>query len=475
MAGEMVDQNGAGSSGAQHRILADIAFYLSAARSAFAGSFKYQEEFQDGERDENREQGLREKAVNKIRGLLLEQLVSYFLEEPAFASLEYSHGQLRDLAGQILKIEILEENKIEQNYYLKARMVGDVDSLTEDKNTLEELEEKMQALEKAKKRAEEANEDIRNLKKEIEMVKTRLLLAGGTLEEEPEEDRAIFDLIEEGDALYARGDLDGAIQAFGRALELDSTSVVALMNRGAAFLKKGDADRAMEDFDRVLELEPKNPLSFVNRGCALALKEEWDAAIKDFTRAIELAPETGDAYLDRAIAYLKQGIDYEAAENDLALYIGMNPGDYRGHLNRAIALSCMKQYDTALREYEEAIQLNPSEMTAYYNRGNTYLKVGDAASALDDYTRVINLNGVEGDVFFNRGIAYVRMGEMEKALDDFTRSIESYPLDADTYLRRGWIHAHLGNESLAIRDWEHARSLGNETATKYLERYGRTP
>ncbi|MBW2094098.1 MAG: tetratricopeptide repeat protein [Deltaproteobacteria bacterium] len=474
MAAEMVDHNGAGSSGGQHRILADIAFYLSAARSAFAGSFKYQAEFPDGALYENKGQSLREKAVGKIQNLLLEELVSYLLEEPAFASLEYSRGQLRDLAGQVLKIEILEEKKIEQDYYLKARMVGDVDSLKEDKKTLEELEEKVRALEMARKRAAEANEDIQKLKKEIEMVKTRILLAGGTIEEKPEEDRAIFDVIEKGDALYAQEDLDGAIQAYGQALELNPTSAVALMNRGAAFLKKGDVDRAMEDFDRVLELESENPLSYVNRGCAFALQEEWEAALKDFSRAIELAPDTGDAYLNRAIAYLKQGIDYEAAEKDLTLYIGMHAGDYRGHLYRAIALSYMEQYDTALREYEEAIQLNPSEISAYYNRGNTYLKVGDVASALDDYTRVITMNGVEGDVYYNRGIAYVRIGEMEKALDDFTRSIESYPLDAETYLRRGWIHARLGNESLAIRDWEHAQSLGNETAAKYLERYGRT-
>lgn len=475
MASESVDRNGAGSSGAQHRILADIAFYLSAARSAFAGSFKYQEEFFDGRVYEKQELGLRDKAVGKIQNLLLEEMVAYLLEEPALTSLEYSHGQLRDLAKQILQTEILEEKKIEQDYYLKARIVGDAASLTEDKKILEELEGKVKALEKAKKRAAEANEDIQKLKKEIEMVKTRILFAGGTIDDESEEKGAILKLIEKGDSSYTRGDLDEAILAYGEALELDSTSTVAFMNRGAAFLRKGDVDRAIEDFGRVLELEPRNPLSYINRGCALALNEEWEAAIDDFSRAIELAPDTGEAYLNRAIACLKQGIDYETADNDLALYIGMNPGDYRGHLNRAIALSCMQQYDSALREYEEAIQLNPSEMSAYYNRGNTYLKLGDVANALEDYTHIINMNGVEGDVYYNRGIAYVRVGEMEKALEDFTRSIESYPLDAETYLRRGWIHARLGNDPLAIRDWEHAQSLGNETAVKYLERYDRTP
>ena len=98
MASDSVDHNGAGSSGAQHRILADIAFYLSAARSAFAGSFKYQEEFPDGPSHEMQGLRLRDKAVGKMQTLLLEKLVSYLLEEPALAALEYSRGQLWNLA-----------------------------------------------------------------------------------------------------------------------------------------------------------------------------------------------------------------------------------------------------------------------------------------------------------------------------------------------------------------------------------------
>jgi tetratricopeptide (TPR) repeat protein len=470
MAPDMVDYDGAGVSADQHRILADIAFYLSAARSAFAGSFKYQKDFYDIGQYENLEHGLRGAALQKMHELLLEELVSSLLEEPILASLGYSQGELKTIAEGILTTEILEEKKEERNYYVKARMVGDVESVTEHTKVLDEVDEKIKALKAAENRAAEANEHIEMLNKEIRALRGMILLGKGETDAEQEQRETLSGLIMKGDSWYRRGDLDEAIAAYTKALEANFSSVPALMKRGAAFLKNGNVDRALEDFDRALNLAPGNALSHVNRGCAFALKEEWDAAMKDLGRAIELDPHTGEAYLNRGIALLEQGIDYEAAENDLALYVGLNPGDHRGHLNRAIALSCMQQYDAALQEFEQTIQLKPSEMSAYYNRGNTYLKAGDLANALDDYTRVIHLDGVEGDVYYNRGIVYVMLGDMEKALDDFTRSIESYPLDAETYLRRGWVQARLGNVSLAIRDWKHAESLGNERAREYLER-----
>lgn len=455
-----------------HFILADIAFYLAAAQSVFAGSFTYQKEFQRGLKPVDRDQTLREKALERIEALLQGELVSYLLDEPALGSSDYSREELTEVAARILKTEILEEKSKERNYYLKARMVGDLESVKDDPGVLKEWEEKVSALENAERRATEAIEDMEKLKTEVKAAKVKMLLGGLESRERDKKGVSPVLLVGKGDSLYENGHYEEAIAAYDRAIDLDSSCIPAFINRGKAYLENGEYEKAIEDFGRALGSDPQNVSLYVSRGSAFALKGDHGSAIKDYDSALHLNPELDEVYYNRGTALLHKGTDYRAAERDLTRFVARRPGDYRGHLNRGIVRSLMAEYPAALEDYERAVLLAPSKAAGYFNRGNVYLNLGDIANAVHDYTHVLDMDAGEENVFHNRGIAYVRMGEMEKALDDFSHAIECDPLDAEAYLRRGWIFAKLGNRSRSTRDWERARSLGSDTAQRYLEKYG---
>jgi Flp pilus assembly protein TadD len=61
------------------------------------------------------------------------------------------------------------------------------------------------------------------------------------------------------------------------------------MNRGFAKQAKGDVDGAIADFNRAIELDPKQPRAYMNRGFAKPAKGDHDGAIADYNRALELA------------------------------------------------------------------------------------------------------------------------------------------------------------------------------------------
>src|SRR5439155_26586183 len=58
--------------------------------------------------------------------------------------------------------------------------------------------------------------------------------------------------------------------------------------RGLAKEAKGDHDGAIADYNRAIELNPKHASAYNNRGIAKQAKGDLDGAIADYNRAIEL-------------------------------------------------------------------------------------------------------------------------------------------------------------------------------------------
>ena len=63
---------------------------------------------------------------------------------------------------------------------------------------------------------------------------------------------------------------------------------IAIYNRGNAYFAKGDADRAIQNYDRALTLNPKYQDALVNRGVAYEKKAAYDRAIADYNEALKL-------------------------------------------------------------------------------------------------------------------------------------------------------------------------------------------
>jgi tetratricopeptide (TPR) repeat protein len=92
-----------------------------------------------------------------------------------------------------------------------------------------------------------------------------------------------------GLAREAKGDHDGAVADYNRAIDLNPKDAGAYMNRGFAKQANGDVDGAIADFDRAIDLDPKQPRAYMNRGFAKQANGDQDGAIADYNRALELA------------------------------------------------------------------------------------------------------------------------------------------------------------------------------------------
>ena len=86
-----------------------------------------------------------------------------------------------------------------------------------------------------------------------------------------------------------------------------SQDAIVYYGRGLAKSTKGDQDGAIADFSRAIELNPKLAEAYLNRGLAKSTKGDQDGAIADESQAIELNPKLAEAYLNRGGAKQTKG------------------------------------------------------------------------------------------------------------------------------------------------------------------------
>ncbi len=120
--------------------------------------------------------------------------------------------------------------------------------------------------------------------------------------------------------LYS-GDIDGAIEAYNRAIEINPGLANAYVNRGAARETKGESDAALVDYNQALALSPNFANAYQARGSLSYAKQKWDEALKDYRKSCELSAK--DQEYTRIFIWLiqtRQG-ETETANKELAAYL----------------------------------------------------------------------------------------------------------------------------------------------------------
>lgn len=224
-----------------------------------------------------------------------------------------------------------------------------------------------------------------------------------------------------GIAKQAKGNLDGALADYNKAIELDPKAPHVYDFRGFARRLKGDLDGAIADYNRAIELDPQDADGFHNRAFTKQAKGDVDGAMADYDRAIELNPSEAHVYNNRGVARLTKG-DLDSALVDFDRSIELNPKDTNAYLNRASIKRTKLNLDGALADYDKAIELNPQDLNVYYDRGTACYDKCDWSDALSDFGKVFTMKSeipkletVEDYTHIRIWLVRVKLGERDAA------------------------------------------------------------
>lgn len=98
------------------------------------------------------------------------------------------------------------------------------------------------------------------------------------------------------DELEEAGDMEGAMKAISRAVDIDRENPKYRALRGRLFYLRGSWRDAVRDFDSALACKPDAATTLYFRARARSMMDDLDGAIADFERCIALEPDSADAF-----------------------------------------------------------------------------------------------------------------------------------------------------------------------------------
>jgi tetratricopeptide (TPR) repeat protein len=89
------------------------------------------------------------------------------------------------------------------------------------------------------------------------------------------------------------------------------------------------------------------------------------------------------------------------------------------YANRALSYSLRGQYETAIKDYDQAIRMFPDFAVALNNRAWAYFKWGRAAEGMPDVQRSLQLEPLSPHSLDTRAHIYQTLGETQRAMRDY--------------------------------------------------------
>lgn len=140
-----------------------------------------------------------------------------------------------------------------------------------------------------------------------------------------------------------------------------------LVDEGVNYHDKGDYDGAIAKYDKALELDKDNLLALAEKAFSLLSLQKYDEAINYCQKAIATHP--GDKGLKTVyVTYGNASDGQKKTDKSIEIYdegIKLFPDYYQLYFNKGISLSSVKKYDEAVLCFQKAVMLNPKHASSH--------------------------------------------------------------------------------------------------------------
>lgn len=261
-----------------------------------------------------------------------------------------------------------------------------------------------------------------------------------------------------GDTYAARGDLALAEAAFDDAIAQRRHDGNAFRKRGDVRRKRGDIDGALKDYDEaLLYVEPDANL-LAARASALRSAGDNGGAVAELQRLLKISTDK------RAVRYHLAStlIDAERpreAERHLTAIGSWPEASVALLFQKGRARMAMRDPANAAVFFRDALKQRPGDPTLLYNRAVTLLALGETEAGMDNLSRAAVR--APADPMIRGAIGRVKLarGEEREALAFFNAAVKARPEDSAARTQRASAFLALGRPDLALSDARKALEL----------------
>ena len=195
----------------------------------------------------------------------------------------------------------------------------------------------------------------------------------------------------------------------------------------------------------------------------------WKDSETLWTDVIDKYPQVSYAHYNRGHYYL---IDkkYDTAFKDFNNAIKWNGNYGLAYMNRGVIK--FRQHDdprSALNDLNQAVELNLRTASLFIDRAAVHIALGNFDLALKDFDTALEIEPDHPSVFNNRGSFYFnKKQDYESALSDFNQAVRIAPDNGNYYMNRSRCYLLLGDKTHALEEARKARELGAQVGDDYM-------
>lgn len=151
--------------------------------------------------------------------------------------------------------------------------------------------------------------------------------------------------------------------------------------------------------------------------------------------------------------------DCEKAKELFLIALADNPNSKAVKYNLGVTFLVLKEYDTAIKCFEEVLELMPNDFDSQYNLGLVYFKIGDYIKAQNCFEKILETAPREFDVLFNLALTHQMQQSYENAQEGYAKALSENEKDADCYFNLGVIAFEQKEYEKALELFEKAHNI----------------
>jgi len=304
-----------------------------------------------------------------------------------------------------------------------------------------------------------------------------------------------------GNSYMDVGNIEQALVALERAVEINPSLAECRTNLGNIYLKKDRTEDAIYQYRTALEINPGDAKTHNNLGNAYTKTGRLDDAISEYNKSLELDPNFAEVYKNLSVVYCEKKM-FGRAESVLKKAIAFEPENSRFYNQLGDVYSQMGQCEKAIvqynkvlelasdsadayyglgacynklgmandeiRAYKKALSIKPDMMAALVNLGNAYFAKADYDVAIEQYKKAVRIKSDDATIHYNLGAAYSNKADYEAAVVEHLRAVELEPEMADAHNGLAFAYYKLEEHELAWKHIKIAEQLGVDIAEELM-------
>lgn len=223
-----------------------------------------------------------------------------------------------------------------------------------------------------------------------------------------------------------------------------------LRQDGDALLASGNLDGAELCYRQAVASDPRNAASRVGLGRALAQLQRDDAAWRELEAAIGLDARQADAH-ELLASLAERQSDWRTAARHYRTAFELKPESALACLGAFRMLMLLGEMADARAFLAQGVALHPTVADFHFYEGNMLLAGGDAEWAIDSYQRALELGADHAALHGRMGGALLKLNRLEKAREHLARAVALDPANMEARHDLGVVLHHLGQIDEAIQ------------------------